>query len=115
MEIKRNFKTISIALIMVGTLFGFGYGMSAAVKPHDPPASSAPTVSEVPMVPANFSDLAEKVRPGVVNIQVVKKVKNVGFNFRQFSGNPFGDQNPFGDFFGPSPKATLREDINSRA
>ena len=31
------------------------------------------------MVPANFSDLAEKVRPGVVNIQVVKKVKNVGF------------------------------------
>jgi serine protease Do len=51
------------------------------------------------MVPANFSDLAEKVRPGVVNIQVVKKVKNIGF--RNFPGNPFGGQNPFGDFFGP--------------
>ncbi len=50
------------------------------------------------MVPANFSDLAEKVRPGVVNIQVVKKVKNAGVRFQ---GNPFGDQNPFGDFFGP--------------
>ena len=33
------------------------------------------------MVPANFSDLAEKVRPGVVNIQVVKKVKNVALGF----------------------------------
>ena len=51
------------------------------------------------MVPANFSDLAEKVRPGVVNIQVVKKVKNVGF--APFPGNPFGERNPFGDFFGP--------------
>jgi serine protease Do len=53
------------------------------------------------MVPANFSDLAEKVRPGVVNIQVVKKVKNVGFGFRNFPGNPFKENNPFGDFFGP--------------
>jgi serine protease Do len=52
------------------------------------------------MVPANFSDLAEKVRSGVVNVQVVKKVKNIGFGFRQF-GNPFGEKNPFGDFFGP--------------
>jgi len=52
------------------------------------------------MVPANFSDLAEKVRSGVVNIQVVKKVKNVDFGFRHF-GSPFGEKNPFGDFFGP--------------
>jgi serine protease Do len=47
------------------------------------------------MVPTNFSDLAEKVRPGVVNIQVVKTVKNAGF------GGPFPFRAPFGDFFGP--------------
>ena len=47
------------------------------------------------MVPANFSDLAEKVRPGVVNIQVVKTVKNAGFGF------PNSFRTPFGDFFGP--------------
>ena len=47
------------------------------------------------MVPANFSDLAEKVRPGVVNIQVVKTVKNAGFGF------PHSFRDPFGDFFGP--------------
>jgi serine protease Do len=53
------------------------------------------------MVPGNFSELAENVRPGVVNIQVVKKVKNVAFGSRSFRGNPFGEDSPFGDFFGP--------------
>ena len=98
MERKKQIKKILIALLLAGSMIGFGYGISTAVKHQDPPASSAPTVSETLMVPANFSDLAERVRPGVVNLQVVKKVKNVGFGLR---GNPFGDQNPFGDFFGP--------------
>ena len=53
------------------------------------------------MVPGNFSELAETVRPGVVNIQVVKKVKNDAFGSRNFPGNPFGENSPFGDFFGP--------------
>jgi serine protease Do len=82
-------------------MLGGGYGVSTAFKHPEPAVSTGSTVSETPMVPANFSDLAEKVRPGVVNIQVVKKVKNVGFGFRNFPGNPFGDNNPFGDFFGP--------------
>ena len=98
MEQKKHLKTILMALLMVGAMLGFGYGMSTVIQPHNPQAASASTISETPMVPANFSDLAEKVRPGVVNIQVVKKVKNVDFGFR---GNPFGEQNPFGDFFGP--------------
>ncbi len=101
MEQKKNFKTILIALLMVGAMLGFGYGISTAVKPSNPAVSTGSTISEAPMVPANFSDLAEKARPGVVNIQVVKKVKNVDFGFRHFPGNPFGGQNPFGDFFGP--------------
>ena len=46
------------------------------------------------MVPGNFSDLAEKVRTGVVNIQVSSA------GFEGFRGNPFGDRDPFGDFFG---------------
>ncbi|MGA2463008.1 MAG: DegQ family serine endoprotease [Thermodesulfobacteriota bacterium] len=86
MEQKKRIRTILISLLMVGAMLGFGYGVSTAV------------------VPANFSDLAEKVRPGVVNIQVVKKVKNVGFGFRNYPGNPFKENNPFGDFFGPFPE-----------
>jgi serine protease Do len=100
MKQKKQIKTILIALLLVGAILGLGYGMSTAIKPHDPSPASASTISQAPMVPANFSDLAEKVRSGVVNVQVVKKVKNIGFGFRQF-GNPFGEKNPFGDFFGP--------------
>jgi len=101
MEQKKHFKTILIALLLVGSILGFGYGMSTAIKPSDTTTASASTISETPMVPASFSDLAEKVRPGVVNIQVVKKVKNVDFGFPNFFGKPFGEKNPFGDFFGP--------------
>jgi serine protease Do len=66
------------------------------------------------MVPGNFTELAEKARPGVVNIQTVKTLKGGGRVFRHFFGNPFGGQNPFSgrqnpfdernpfeDFFGP--------------
>ena len=100
MEKKKSIRTTLVALLLVGSMLGFGYGMSEAVKHNVPPVASAATVSEPQMIPANFTDLAKVVRPGVVNIQVVKKVKNVDFGFHKFHGNPFGDQNPFGDFFG---------------
>lgn len=101
MEHKKHLKKIVIALLMVGALVGFGYGMSTAVKRSTPTNSTVVTNSDIQMIPANFSELAEKVRPGVVNIQVVKKIKNIDFGFRHFSGAPFGEKNPFGDFFGP--------------
>jgi len=101
MEQKKRFKKIFIALLMAWALVGFGYGVSTAVKNPDTPNSAVITSPDIPMVPANFSELAEHVRPGVVNIQVIKKIRNVDFGFRHFPANPFGDQNPFGDFFGP--------------
>jgi len=53
------------------------------------------------MLPANFSDLADQVRPGVVNIRTVKTLAGGGPVFRHFFGNPFGDRSPFEEFFGP--------------
>jgi serine protease Do len=100
MEQKKRFKKILIALLTVGALVGFGYGVSTAVKNSGTPNSAIIKNSEIPMVSANFSGLAQHVRPGVVNIQVIKRIKNVDFGFRHFPGNPFGDRNPFGDFFG---------------
>lgn len=98
---NNNFKRYLLAPVLITVLMGAGYGISKVVKASDavanPPAKSA----EVPMVPANFSELAEKVRPGVVNIQVVKKVKNIAFGSRDLPVNPFGENSPFGDFFGP--------------
>ena len=113
MEQKKHIKTILIALLLVGSILGLGYGMSTAIKPHESSAASVSTASETPMVPANFSELAEKMRPGVVNIQVVKKVKNIGFGFRNF-GSPFGEKNPFGDFFGPFLEGNPSRDFEQR-
>ncbi len=99
MEQRRTFRMVLVALVVVGLTMGFGYGISRAVKAQDRPASKG---SDVPiMVPGNFTELAEKARPGVVNIQTTKIVKGGGRVFRHFFGNPFGGQNPFEDFFGP--------------
>jgi serine protease Do len=98
---NNNFKRYLLAPVLVSILLGTGYGISKAVKAPDAAAAPASKSSEIPIVPGNFSELAENVRPGVVNIQVVKKIKNVAFGSRDFSGNPFGEDSPFGDFFGP--------------
>ena len=95
MEPKKHIKKALLALVMAVALVGAGYGMSSAVKTAEHPAAAVTKSSDIPMVPANFSELAEKIRPGVVNIQVVKTVKNTGF------GVPFPFKGPFGDFFGP--------------
>ncbi len=95
METKKRIKKTMLALVMAAALVGAGYGMSPAVKIADHATAAVTKNSDIPMVPANFSDLAEKVRPGVVNIQVVKTVKNADFGF------PYPFRNPFGDFFGP--------------
>ncbi len=64
-----------------------------------------------PMVPANFSQLAEIAKPGVVNIRTVKTIQGGGRVFRHFFGNPFGGRegDPFKDFFGPFDNGPSRE------
>lgn len=103
---KKQFKTLLLTLIVVGVFVALGYAGSTALKPSQPAPGFASVGMETPTVPANFSELAEKVRPGVVNIQVVKKVQNAGMGMPNFRGNPFGDRNPFGDFFGPFSDGT---------
>lgn len=58
------------------------------------------SADEIPMVPANFSVLAENAKPGVVNIRTERTMKNAGRVFRHFFGEPFnGGPNPFEEFF----------------
>lgn len=47
----------------------------------------------------SFSTLAETVSPAVVNISAVKTTKGGGPVFRHFYHGPWGDQDPFKDFF----------------
>jgi len=104
MEKTGKFGKLVIAVAMSALMMGFGYGVSKAVKTSDAASSSVAKGAEVPiMVPGNFTDLAEKVRDGVVNIQTTKTMQGGGRVFRHFFGGPFGKQNPFEDFFGPGP------------
>lgn len=65
---------------------------------------------QVPMVPANFTQLAEEAAPGVVNIRTVRTIKGGGRVFRHFFGEPFGGRrHPFDDFFGPNQDVPDRE------
>ncbi len=99
MERTGIFKRIFVALAIAVLVVGVGYGASRAMKGTDKAASKAPDTPI--MVPGNFTELAEKVRDGVVNIQAVKNMKGGGRVFRHFFGNPFGRQNPFEEFFRP--------------
>jgi serine protease Do len=99
MEHKSRVKKSVIAFLVIALLIGLGYSASRATRSSD---GTAAKISDAPiMVPGNFTELAENVRNGVVNIQAVKNGKGGGRVFRHFFGNPYGRQHPFEDFFGP--------------
>jgi len=99
MKQSRNIKLLVIVLIIAGAVAGLAYGMSSVPKTGRVQSAAMSVVAPgSPMVPGNFSELAEQVRAGVVNIRVSKKVNPAGFE--RFGGSPFGDRDPFEDFFG---------------
>jgi serine protease Do len=59
----------------------------------------ARTTVAPPMVPQNFTELAESVSPAVVNIRTVRTITGGGRVFRDFQRGPFGQGDPFKDFF----------------
>ena len=77
---------IGLALAAVATGLIVGNGTKS-------PAASPPPVQKI--MPGNFTGIAQKVRPGVVNIRTVKTITGGGPVFRHFFGNPFGPKNPF--------------------
>lgn len=86
----KTFKKYAVSLAMVGLMIGYSFQVaSAAVE------------AGVRMIPKNFSELAQAVRPGVVNIRTEKDMKDGGPVFRHFFGNPFETPNPHGNRPGP--------------
>ena len=105
--------------IMILALSGFiwGGGLENVLEAKSIPETESKTL----MVPVNFSELAQKVRDGVVNIRTVKTMKGGGPVFKHFFGNPFGKKNPFGnpdrfhDFFGPHQEEGPSRDFKQRS
>ena len=93
-----------LIFLVVGGMLGLGFHVATASK--DATVTKDATVQ---MIPADFSALAEAARPGVVNIRTVRTIKGGGPVFKHFFGGPFGNENPFEDFFGPRSEAPQRE------
>ena len=90
MTIKRKMMTGAAIAVFCIFVAGLGAGDLLAAK------DTAPR-----LIPESFSELAELARPGVVNIRTVKTIKGGGRVFRHFFGDPFGQRDPFREFFGP--------------
>jgi len=97
MKSEKAYKNSVIVLLISGIIAGIGYGMFPTTVSAEPGITTGVSTG-VSMVPGNFSELADRVRAGVVNIQVTKKISKA--DFPMFRGNPFGNQDPFGEFFG---------------
>jgi serine protease Do len=110
MKIGNRLKIGLAGTTLAVAALGIGYGRTESSKLPEKPVASVSARAGVPMVPATFSDLAESVRPGVVNIRVVKKVQNVGFEFPGFPGGEFGNDSPFGRFFGGQPQMERKQE-----
>jgi serine protease Do len=108
-------KTATRWLIITGIVLGLGLagGLSFTGQSGVQQASltvPTATAAEAVMVPVNFTELAEKAKPGVVNIRTVKTTNGGGPVFRHFFGrNPHGGQDPFQDFFGLGPQREFKQ------
>ncbi|MBW1773953.1 MAG: DegQ family serine endoprotease [Deltaproteobacteria bacterium] len=103
---RKNKPVVKSILVMALALAFIGSGFQPALAAKD---------MNPQMIPANFSDLAEKARPGVVNIRTVKSMKGGGPVFRHFFGNPYSDQKPFRGFPGPSPRGHAPRDFRQQS
>ena len=72
---RKVSQCLSMLILSLTLLVTPGWGLSLA------------KADDVPMVPANFSQLAEMARPGVVNIRTVRTIKGGGRVFRHFFGH----------------------------
>ena len=82
-----GFFVISVAEVLRSSFAPAGPGPDVQV-------ASAVSTLDVPRAPVSFADLAEKLKPAVVNISTTKTVRSGGFR------SPFGQGSPFGRNFG---------------
>ncbi len=87
-ETKTGFQQF-LGIILVCMLAFTGWLIDADARENLPGKVS---------IPKSFSSLAESVRPAVVNIRT-EKVTSRGNSFQHFPRHPFGQDDPFNEFF----------------
>ncbi len=96
----RPEKEFTMNLIRKNRLVLFALGVIAMLA-LGPGSAAAAFGKSVAMVPESFSELAKHAKPAVVNIRTVKVTQEGGRVFKHFFGQPFGNNDPFRDFFEP--------------
>ncbi|MDY6790982.1 MAG: DegQ family serine endoprotease [Thermodesulfobacteriota bacterium] len=104
MKIAKKITTCIMALSFVVLLLG--------LAPHTALSKAS---DQITMIPNNFTELAQKAKPGVVNIRTVKIVKGGGRVFRHFFGKPFGDNDRFRDFLEPFMRQDPQREFKQRS
>jgi serine protease Do len=91
---KKKTRRLPLAVVLVSLVVGGLLATGIDVVPE----SSASTTA---MVPASFSEVASAATPAVVNIRTEKTVHGGAKPFRRFQRPqaPFGENDPFHDFF----------------
>jgi len=64
-----------------------------------PAGGLAAAAIQAPSLPESFSELAESVSPAVVNVRTETTTNGGRGMYEQFFNSPFGQQDPFNDFF----------------
>ena len=89
-HVSRTKPLVFIVLLAVGIVALSSFNPASAVETNDHTILS---------YPESFNELAENSSPAVVNIRTIKTIKGGGRVFRQFKKGPFGENDPFNDFF----------------
>ena len=111
-RIRQRHAVAALICLLVGVGVA---GMFAIASGADTPFWTEAPPGQTPRVQApNFADLAEQLRPAVVNISTTQVVKGPGRGFPGFPfRRPFGERHPFEEFFerffeGMDPQRKLR-------
>jgi len=95
---RKTFIMFLLAVLIGFFVVSFVEVLRSSFFPVGPNVQMASAVSTGNPIrpPLSFADLAERVKPAVVNISTTKTIRTGGRNFR----TPFGEGTPFNRFFG---------------
>jgi len=94
---RKTFFMFLMAFLVAFLIVSFVEVLKSSFLPSGAPEIQTASAVSTDVMPGSFSDLAERVKPAVVNISTTKIFKGRGGSISPFDLSPFGS--PFGDDF----------------